>query len=334
MQTQIKLSEADATSLQTYLRNEKLIQPNENIVEFAPAGEGNMNHTLRVSTNQRSIILKQSLPYVAKYPDIPAPENRIFAEYQFYEQITQVPKLAAKMPKILGFDQRNHLMTLSDCGKNPDFSHIYNNEKGINQTTLTEIAHWLAELHKLPLSTNDKTKFANREMRALNHLHIFEFPLNPKNGFDLESICSGLTDEAQKIQSNEAFISETKRIGKIYLNDGDTLIHGDCFPGSLLDTDKGPMIIDPEFCHCGFREFDLGVLYAHLLMSKELTELAERFLNLSKGILNYDVTLTQKVAGIEIMRRIIGVAQIPAKFDLKQRSKLLRLATKLVLNTK
>ena len=50
--------------------------------------------------------------------------------------------------------------------------------------------------------------------------------------------------------------------------EGPSLIHGDLFPGSLLQTGSGELrIIDPEFCFCGDPEFDIGVFYAHLLLS-------------------------------------------------------------------
>ena len=44
--------------------------------EHRPRGEGNMNYTLRVRTNGRSIILKQARPWVEKYPVIDAPDER------------------------------------------------------------------------------------------------------------------------------------------------------------------------------------------------------------------------------------------------------------------
>ena len=52
-------------------------------------------------------------------------------------------------------------------------------------------------------------------------------------------------------------------------HEGSSLIHGDLFPGSLLQTGSGELrVIDPEFCFCGDPEFDIGVFYAHLLLSE------------------------------------------------------------------
>src|SRR2546421_5684303 len=42
----------------------------------APAGEGNMNYTLRIGTSERSFVMKQARPWVEKYPHIAAPWDR------------------------------------------------------------------------------------------------------------------------------------------------------------------------------------------------------------------------------------------------------------------
>ena len=66
----------NADAIEARLRALKWIDRVESIVELGPAGEGNMNRTLRANLGSRSIVLKQSVPFVAKYPDIPAPLER------------------------------------------------------------------------------------------------------------------------------------------------------------------------------------------------------------------------------------------------------------------
>ena len=45
----------------------------ERVIRIESAGERNMNLVLRIHTSERTVILKQSKPYVRKYPQIPAP---------------------------------------------------------------------------------------------------------------------------------------------------------------------------------------------------------------------------------------------------------------------
>ena len=62
-----------------------LLAPDETIERSERAGDGNMNLVLRVVTNRRSLIVKQSRPWVEKYPQIAAPAERIAAEIRFYQ---------------------------------------------------------------------------------------------------------------------------------------------------------------------------------------------------------------------------------------------------------
>ena len=59
------------------------------------------------------------------------------------------------------------------------------------------------------------------------------------------------------------------QLGKRYLSEGTSLLHGDYYPGSWLKTKTGLRIIDPEFCFFGPKEYDLGVLRAHLKMAEQ-----------------------------------------------------------------
>ena len=72
------------------------------------AGEGNMNMVVRVTTTRQQIILKQSRPWVEKYPQIQAPVERSKAETDFYRLISEYPAVANKMPQILAADQGRH----------------------------------------------------------------------------------------------------------------------------------------------------------------------------------------------------------------------------------
>ena len=77
----------EIAELQQYLSEQEWLQAGEKIETLEKAGEGNMNLVLRVKTNQRSLIIKQSRPWVEKYPHILAPLERAIVEGQFYQLI-------------------------------------------------------------------------------------------------------------------------------------------------------------------------------------------------------------------------------------------------------
>jgi len=333
MEIPLPLAKLNLADLAEQLHQLQLIDNDETLKAAGSAGDGNMNYTLRVQTNRRSLIIKQSVPYVAKYPSIPAPTDRIQQEVAFYRFVAEHPKVANRMPQLFVHNKQHNVVVFQDCGDTPDYSVMYTQDTSLENDTLATLVDWLATLHAIPLSASETLSFSNNEMRQLNHFHIFDFPLNSNNGLDLDAICPGLKQVANKIQKNETFKQHTKAIGReVYLAGGTQLIHGDFFPGSILNTLQGPTIIDPEFCHSGRREFDLGVFYAHLHFAQASSHLAESFLAASHQRLPFDRALTQKIAGIEIMRRIIGVAQLPIDMNLDRRIKLLELAQAWVIS--
>ncbi len=93
-----------------------------------------------------------------------------------------------------------------------------------------------------------------------------------------------------------------------YLGPGATLLHGDFFPGSWLHDDSAPWIIDPEFGFYGPPEFDVGVLLAHLNLAGQDDALSEHVWEAYAAPGGFDRSLAQGFAGIEIIRRLLGVS--------------------------
>ena len=106
-------------------------------------------------------------------------------------------------------------------------------------------------------------------LRRLNHEHLFVYPYSEKNNFDLNDIKPGLQLLAQKMRQDTPLKNAAIQLGKRYLSEGTSLLHGDYYPGSWLKTKTGLRIIDPEFCFFGPKEYDLGVLRAHLKMAEQ-----------------------------------------------------------------
>ena len=76
-------------------------------------------------------------------------------------------------------------------------------------------------------------------MPALNHEHIFRLPLDPGNGLDLDAITPGLKRAAENLAVDARYTDEVAALGEIYLEDRDTLVHGDYFPGSCCARRQG-----------------------------------------------------------------------------------------------
>ena len=331
------LDPGDLPALDRYLTSENRLAPGETLEGAEKAGEGNMNCTVRVRTSARTFILKQSRPWLEKYPQIAGPFDRTLVEARFYRLITPNAAIAARMPALLWADDEARTLALEDLGRASDFFPLYAREMEISEGMLAELAAYLGALHHAAPPAAQREALANREMRLLNHEHIFALPLRGANGLDLDAYTHtpGLAATAEALRSNPAYLRAVAELGERYLHgDGDALLHGDFFPGSFLQTARGIRVIDPEFCFCGDAEFDVGVLAAHLLLAGGPPSRAESFITLYEphALGSLSVERVRQYAGVEIMRRLIGVAQIPTlQADLARKTAFLDLSRRLVL---
>tara|TARA_Y100000780_G_scaffold221569_1_gene229956 strand:- start:598 stop:1638 length:1041 start_codon:yes stop_codon:yes gene_type:complete len=326
------LDEHNLDGLKVYLQDQEWLTGEESLLSASKPGEGNMNYTLRVETSTRRMILKQARPWVEKYDDIAAPSERAIVEGRFYQLIEHIPALQARMPRLLGFDPASRLLMLEDVGVGSDYTGLYTGE-ALTSEELETLVNFLSTLHASSLGFNQDGRFNNQVMRQLNHEHIFRVPLDPANGLDLDSITPGLSESAVELSKDNDYVNAVSELGKLYLQTGNFLLHGDFFPGSWLHSANGPRIIDPEFCFFGPPEFDFGVLIGHLHLSNQPAELIDRTLqaySASCSNLRKSTKLLQQFAGVEIMRRLIGVAQLPISADLGRKQALLTQSRRLV----
>ena len=332
-------SSPQVSALCTHLLKLGWIDPASHIQGLSSPGAGNMNRTLRVHLQGHStptLILKQSVPYVAKYPDIPAPIARDQSEAAFYRNISSNPRLAERCPELLGHDHRNHLLCFQDLGAGLDFTHLYPQDPAIvpNATVglepaFVDLLGWLSQLHRQALPTTVVEAMPqNMAMRELNHEHIFVLPFTANNGLaEFEEVAawqSELIDDPHTLQRIEA-------LGALYLGAAEpviahcsTLLHGDFYPGSWLqasvhrtqaEAQNQPTsrahIIDPEFGFVGPAEFDVGVFSAHLTFGGWTHTALEKLLQSYHKPDNFNPKLAAQFSAVEIMRRLLGVAKLP-----------------------
>ncbi len=322
------LEATDRDGVEAYLLSRCLAIPADGPARVERAGEGNMNLTLRVSLRGRRFILKQGRPWVEKYDHIAAPWGRTLVEAGFYRAVEGVPAVGGRLPRLLDVDAQNHVLVLEDLGMCGDFTSMYQGQS-ISDGALRDLLAWLSALGKVraPMLTED---LANRGMRELNHEHIFALPLRDGNDLDLDGITPGLSSEAEQLKNDAAYVRHVEELGDCYLADGPTLVHGDYFPGSWMRTSAGVRIIDPEFCFMGAPEFDYGVLLAHcVLAGADQRHFIEVLGAAAVEGLEHDLLLG--FAGVEIMRRLIGVAQLPLRADLDRKRRLLVMSRSMVL---
>ncbi len=310
-------------------------------VTVEKAGEGNMNCVLRVRMSKRSVIVKQARPWVEKYPTIAAPVQRAMAEARFYGLVSGVAELSRWMPRLLDFDDAAAVLVMEDLTPAEPLMACYDGTFVFDEAQLMALANFTRTLHHLVIPEQDRADFQNREMRKLNHEHIFDLPIRSEGSAGsegafremLEGITPGLDEAGAFLREDDRYCEIVRQLGDRYLADrAGALIHGDLFPGSLMRRESGALcVIDPEFSFCGDPEFDLGVFYAHLLLSRHPEARAEIWLRAAQDGGGRDELLLLQYAGVEIMRRLLGVAQLPGQLTLEEKRRLLERSRELVL---
>lgn len=327
------LDKTKLIDISLYLEHHGLIKAHDVVIYAEKPGEGNMNYTLRVKTEDgKTLIIKQARSYVEKYPSIPAPEERILVESKFYETITINDFLKIHTPKILLTDRENHILVMEDLGSASDYTSLYKKGNTLSVVDAKLCATFIHQLHHQFKKNGVDVLMQNEKLKALNHEHIFVYPFLKDNGFDLDCITSGLQAAAVPYKKDEGLKEVSKKLGKIYLSNHDTLLHGDYYPGSWLNTQNGLMVIDPEFSFYGKPEFDLGILFAHLYLAQQPDDLINNIDTYYKKEPSFDKTLFNQFIGIEIMRRIIGLAQLPLDLNLTEKEGLLKKAFSLLMS--
>jgi len=296
----------------------KVCQPDESVSEISKAGEGNMNLVLRVKTNRQSLIVKQARPWVEKYPGIAAPDERILSEIEFYRCISETGDVRAAMPSILASSAEQRIMVMEDFGTAGDYSALYDAKTDAAEvnTVFRQAIDWVTRLHEL--APKGEHGIGCVGLLELNHKHIFSVPLYDPPEIDLDQVCSGLTEASRSLCADDFVATRMEELGEVYLKGGGPLLHGDYYPGSWLKTESGFRVIDPEFCFCGPREYDLGIIAAHWIFCGN--DPSDATIDLvCADISEISRSLVYGFAGAELIRRLIGVGQLPLDADLAQR---------------
>jgi 5-methylthioribose kinase len=218
---------------------------------------------------------------------------------------------------------------MEDLGSARDCSFVYQSEN-LSHQHIKSLCDYLSQLHNLEISLEKKKYFQNAQMRKLNHQHMFIIPLQQNNGVDLDAITPGLQKASMDLLENSEYQELVQQLGEDYLKDGETLLHGDFYPGSWLEKDGQVKVIDPEFCFCGPAEFDVGIFLAHFFLSDQDSSLVNRFWDQYQAPVAFSQEISMRYAGVEIMRRLLGVAQLPIQHGLEKKKELLELSVVLV----
>jgi 5-methylthioribose kinase len=310
---QDELSEA---SLPAYLARVGLIDPGER-VRVEPLGDGNINWVRRFATGDGSRVVKQARPHLERFPEYRAPTERIAIEARYYEAVARFDHEGV-CPRILFFDPVERVLVLEDLGAAERLDAALARGADVVPAA-SALGGFLGRVHAGTRAGDLAARFANDEMRRLHGDHIFLLPYRP-NDFPLSP---ALRARAREIQRDARLVARVDAAYARYLEPRGALVHGDVQSANVLLAPEGPKLLDAEIAHFGDPAFDLGQLVAHLLLpgiargeaeaGRGATEAAWAAYG-EQGGPSAGTAFAEAAtyAGIELLRRTLGAARVPA----------------------
>lgn len=237
-------------------------------------GNGNLNHVFRLAAGDRSIVIKQALPYVRRIGESwPLTIGRLGIEARAYDVHSRVcPGL---LPEVLGYDDELHLLALEDLREAADWRTLLTRglDARIDETAAlagTYCGLIAVETGPLQLTTQQATElraaFSDPAMQIFTERMVFAAPFRTDVTNDWPD---HLLTVANRIRDDAAVHAAARRARWLFRTSGEALLHGDLHSGSIMaGTAQDARIIDLEFAFVGPIAFDLGNLVAHLLLAR------------------------------------------------------------------
>lgn len=263
------LSEQEAVE---YARNIANIFPqNANLVS-REIGDGNLNLVFHITdtVSGKSLILKQALPYAKVVGESwPLTIDRARIESQILKlQATLCPEL---VPHVYAYDSDLALTVMEDLSDHTIM------RKGLiegHQYPLfaSHIALFLAQtlFYTSDLGMNQQEKklkvqqFINPELCKITEDLIFDHPYWNAETNNYNPL---IQHEVEQIWNNDSLQLEVALLREKFLTHAQALLHGDLHTGSIFITSRSTKVIDPEFGFYGPMGFDIGAVFANLLLN-------------------------------------------------------------------
>jgi 5-methylthioribose kinase len=313
MEEQVPLTDA---TLPDYLESVGFLPQNE-AVAVEKVGDGNINWVRRVRTGAGSWVVKQARPALERFPEYRASTERIVIEARFYETVAPWDR-DRLCPRVEHFDPVQRVLILEDLGDAERLDAALARGAPVADAA-RQLARFLGAVHRATADGGLADRFVNDEMRRLHGEHIFRLPYR-ENDFPLSDAVAA---RAAALRGDEALVATLDAAYARYLEPRGCLLHGDVQPANVLLGPAGPRLLDAEIAHVGDPAFDLGQLLGHLLLPAAARGRADAALpaiaaawhaytDAWQGERPFPLADAARHGGIELLRRTIGAARVPA----------------------
>jgi 5-methylthioribose kinase len=235
-------------------------------------GDGNLNLVFIVNGPDRSVVVKQALPYLRCVGESwPLPLDRAWFEYEaLVEQARHAP---ARVPAVYHFDRVMGLVVMEFITP-----HIILRKGLIGGVVYALMARHIGEFmaetlfktsdFHLPAARKKERMMLfcqNTQLCKITEDLVFTDPYRqaPLNRHTTPQ----LDDVVRSFQNDGPLKCAAQELKYVFLTHAEAMIHGDLHTGSVMVTETDTRVIDPEFAFYGPIGFDIGAFIANLLLA-------------------------------------------------------------------
>jgi 5-methylthioribose kinase len=240
-------------------------------------GDGNLNYIFRVldKKNGKSLIIKQAGPEarISNEIKISPDRNRIESEILQYEH-ELAPGL---VPVIYKFDPVMNCCVMEDLS-----DHVIMRKALMEHQRFPLFVDHITTFmcNTLLLTTDVVLEHKKKKELVKNYINpdlceITEDLVYTEPFFDCQR--NDLSESTKKFAKNELWadekvLLETAKLKFEFMNNAQSLIHGDLHTGSIFVKPDSTKVIDPEFAFYGPAGYDVGNIVANLIFAYENAE--------------------------------------------------------------
>ncbi|NHN29092.1 S-methyl-5-thioribose kinase [Paenibacillus agricola] len=235
-------------------------------------GDGNLNLVFHISepSTGKSIILKQAIPY-AKVVGESMPLTLDRARIESEALLIQESLCPDLVPHVYAYEPDLALTVMQDLSDHTIMRKglIEGNRYPLFAQHIGRfIAHTLFYTSDLGMNQQEKKlrvkQFINPELCKITEDLIFD---DPYRDADTNNIPPAIRDAVEVLWKDQELLLEVAILRNGFLTKAQSLLHGDLHTGSIFIKEDSTKVIDPEFAYYGPMGFDIGALFANLLLN-------------------------------------------------------------------
>ena len=262
----------DEEAIKVYVAEKLKLFENIEDIKVSEIGDGNINYVFRAEDikSKKSVVIKQAdkLLRSSKRP-LDVDRNRIEAEVlKFYGEVA-----SDYVPKIYHYDEVMCALTMEDISEYENLRHglmkkkIY---KSFAEDITTFMVNTLISTMDIVMNPwkkkEDVKKYINVELCDITEKLVFTDPYT--NHFGTNIVLDESSEFVKKeIYDDEELVFEAGKLKYKFMNNPQSLLHGDLHSGSIFVTESKTKVIDPEFAFYGPIGYDLGNVVGNLFFS-------------------------------------------------------------------